>query len=140
MNNPIGAKAMEEQAIRDLNDVFARGFLTKNAKLRASIWTEDGTLVPPQGGFFQGLEAIEKDFEQEIPSVTDTSRMTFSNYRFRFITRDVVFVDADIVINNVMGPDGKLHAILPVSMVFTAVRRGGKWFIQDERAHFTAGS
>ncbi len=62
--------------------------------------------------------------------------MTFSNYRFRFITQDAAFVDADITINNVSGPDGKLHEVLPVSVVFTAVRQGGKWFIQDERAHF----
>ncbi len=64
--------------------------------------------------------------------------MTFSNYRFRFITKDAAFVDADIVINNVMGPDGKVKPVVPVSIVFTAVRQDGKWFIQDERAHFAA--
>jgi hypothetical protein len=64
--------------------------------------------------------------------------MTFSNYRIRFITKDVAFVDADITINNVMGADGKVHPVVPVSIVFTAVREDGKWFIQDERAHFVA--
>jgi len=129
----------DEKAIKALHDVFAEGFVKRDAKLRAGIWTKDGTVAPPTGGFFQGREAIEKDFEQEIASVTDTSKLTFSNYRFRFITRNVAFVDADITINNVLGPDGKLQAVVPVSIVFTAVRQAGKWFIQDERAHFTSG-
>lgn len=47
-------------------------------------------------------------------------------------------MDADITINNVMGPDGKVHAVVPVSIVFTAVPQNGKWFIRDERAHFAA--
>ena len=128
----------DEKAIKALNDVFAEGFVKRDAKLRASIWTKDGTVAPPTGGFFEGREAIEKDFAQEIPSVTDSSRMSFSNYRFRFITKDVAFVDADITINNVMGPDGKVHPVVPVSIVFSAVRQDGKWFIQDERAHFAA--
>jgi hypothetical protein len=44
-----------------------------------------------------------------------------------------------IVINNLKGPDGELHALLPISIVFTAIRQGDRWFIQDERAHFTVG-
>ena len=83
--------AADEQAIRALNEVFAEGFVKKDAKLRASIWTKDGTVAPPTGGFFQGRDAIEKDFQQETAAVTNSSRMTFSNYRFRFITRDCRF-------------------------------------------------
>ena len=128
----------DEQAIRALNDVFAKGFLSKNTRLRASVWTEDGTLVPPQGGFFHGREAIAKHFETEVASVTDTSKMTFSNYRFQFITQDFAFVDAHITINNVLGPDGNLRAVLPVTFVFMAVRRAGKWSIQDGRAHIAS--
>ena len=53
-----------------------------------------------------------------------------------FITPDVAFVDADITMNDVLGPDGKVHSVLPISAVFTAVRQGNTWFIQDERTHF----
>jgi hypothetical protein len=56
------------------------------------------------------------------------------NFRFRFITADAAFVDAEITLNNVMGLDGKLHTVLPIKVVFTSVRRGEKRFIEDERA------
>ena len=128
--------ARDEEEIRKLKDVFAEGFLKKNAKLRASIWTVDGTVVPPQGGFYRGRDAMEKHFETEAASVTNSSKMSFSNYRFRFITPDAAFVDADITLNDVLGPDGKMHAVMPLGLVFTAVRLGGAWFVQDERAYF----
>jgi hypothetical protein len=79
---------------------------------------------------------MEKHFETQVGSVTADSEMTFSNYRFRFITPDVAFVDVDIILNNVLGPDGKIHAVLPIGSAFTAVRQAGAWFVQDERAHF----
>ena len=119
-----------------MKDVFVAGFLKKDAKLRASIWTDDGTVAPPTGGFFEGRRAIESDFQEEVASVTDTSRMAFSNFRFRFLTRDIAFVDADLTINNVLDPHGTTARELHVSVVFSAVRRGGRWFVQDERAHF----
>jgi len=131
-------RQQDEQAICALKDIFVRGFLTRDAKLRASIWTEDGTLAPPTGGFFQGRAAIEKDFEQEIGAVTETSKMSCSNYRFRFITDAAAFVDADLTINDVRGSDGNLHDILHVKCIFLALKSGDKWFIQDERAHFHA--
>jgi hypothetical protein len=88
--------------------------------------------------FFQGRAALEKHFETEYTTVTESSTLTFTNYRFRFITRDVAFVDADLILNNVRGPDGQIQATLPIAVVFTALRREGAWFIQDERAHITA--
>lgn len=136
MINPKTDTAQDEQDIRKLKEVFATGFLEKNAKLRASIWTEDGSVAPPTGGLFQGRDAMEKHFETEAASVTDSSRMSFSNFRFRFITADAAFVDAEVTLNNTMGPDGKLHTVLPIKVVFTSVRRAGKWFIEDERAFF----
>jgi hypothetical protein len=79
---------------------------------------------------------MEKHFEQESASITDQTKASFANYRFRFITRHAAFVDANLTINNILGPDGKLIPVAKVSVVFNAVRSGGKWLIQDERAQF----
>jgi uncharacterized protein (TIGR02246 family) len=133
---PNADTAVDEQAIRALKELFARAFVNKDARLRASIWAEDGTVVPPQGGFFRGRTAMEKHFATEVSSVTSRSRMSFSNYRFRFITPDLAFVDADITLNDVLGPDGNLHDVLAIGVVFTSVRQAGAWFLQDERAYF----
>ena len=136
MAGSTSSMVQDEQEIRQLKDVFARGFLTKDAKLRASIWTEDGTVVPPQGGFFRGREAMAEHFKTEEASLTASSRMTFSDFRFRFINRDAAFVDAEITLNDVLGPDAQVHPVVPITVVFSAVRRNGNWFVQDERAFF----
>ena len=128
--------AEDERAIRALKDVFAAALLSKDAKRRASIWTEDGTVVPPQGGFYHGRDALEKHFKTEAPSVTPQSTAAFSNYRMRFLARDTAFVDVDLTLGKVFGPDGKVHDVVPLAIAFTAVRRGAAWFIQDERAFF----
>ena len=123
----------DESAIRSLKETFARAFLAKDARLRASTWAEDGTVTPPQGGLYRGREAMAKHFETEAASVTPTSRLVFSNYRFRFITPDVAFVEADLTLDDVVGPDGTVRAVL-LGVVFTAVRRDGAWLVLDERA------
>jgi uncharacterized protein (TIGR02246 family) len=132
--------AADERAIRALRDTFGKALLSRDAKLRASIWTEDGSVVPPQGGLFQGRAQMAKHFETEGASITRDSKVTFTDYRFRFINRDTAFVDAALELNNVFGPDGKVHPLIPITVTFTAVRQGGMWFIQDERAHFKAAA
>lgn len=106
--------------------------------MRASIWAVDGTVIPPEGGFLQGPGAMQMHFAGQASAITANSRMSFSNYRFRFITPDVAFVDVDITLSDVLGPDGTLHAVLPIVSAFTAVRIAGAWFVQDERAYFKA--
>lgn len=129
-------QSRSESDIKALNEVFAAGFLGRNAKLRASIWVEDGTLVPPTGGFFKGRVAIENDFETEVEAVTDTSSLEFSNYRFDFHGPDVAYVDTDLTIRNVKGPDGIVRSELPVAIFIVAVRKDGRWGVRVERAHF----
>jgi uncharacterized protein (TIGR02246 family) len=104
----------DEKAIRALNDVFIKGFLSRDPKLRASIWSEDGTLVPPQGGFCQGRVAVEKHFHSEGGSITPASKASFSNERIRFISPTAAFVDADLTVKNIQTPDGKILDPLPV--------------------------
>jgi uncharacterized protein (TIGR02246 family) len=134
-----GAKAdqkEDEAAIKALNDTFAAAFVAKDAKKRASIWAEDGTLVPPNAGYVKGRAAIEKHFELEAPEVTENTKAEFSNYRFSFVRPDLAFVDADLTVRNINGPDQKVHAVAAVKVVILAERRGNKWWIRDERAHF----
>jgi len=74
---------------------------------------------------------MEKHFETEATTVTSSYRMNFSNYRFRFVSPYAAFVDADITLNDVVGPDGKVQAVLPIGIVVTAVRQAGRWFVQE---------
>ena len=88
-------ETQDEAAVRALADTFANALVQKNAELRASIFAEDGTFVTPQGDFLQGRAAMVKDFGPEAQqAVNDSTQAAFTNYRVRFIKRDVAVVDA----------------------------------------------
>src|SRR5713101_7568245 len=100
--------ARDEGAVRGLGDAFANAFIQKNAELRASIFAEDGTFVTPQGDFLQGRVEMVEDFGPEGQLVNDSTQAAFSNYRVRFIKRDVAAVDALLTVRNVNGPNGTI--------------------------------
>jgi uncharacterized protein (TIGR02246 family) len=128
----------DEGAVRGLGDAFANAFIQKNAELRASTFAEDGTFVTPQGDFLQGRVEMVKDFGPEAQLVNDSTQAAFSNYRVRFIKRDVAVVDALLTVRNVNGPNATITPVIPVNFFYVAVRHGDKWLIQDGRAHFAA--
>jgi uncharacterized protein (TIGR02246 family) len=128
-----------EGAVRALGDTFANALIQKNAELRASIFAEDGTFVTPQGDFLQGRAAMVKDFGPEAQqAVNESTQAAFTNYRVRFIKRDVAVVDALLTVRNVNGPNGTIIPEVPVNFFFVAVRRADRWLIQDGRSHFAA--
>ena len=129
--------AQDEQAIKALNNIFAFAFVHKDAKLRASIYAEDATLLTPQGIFLVGRPAMVRDFGPEAQAlVTKNTKQSFSDYRFRFITPDLAFVDSVITVTNLRGPNGKLLDVAHISVTQMVTRQGDRWFIEDERAHF----
>jgi len=133
------SQAGDQTAVRALGDSFATAFLQKDAELRASLFAEDGTFVTPQGDFLQGRVAMVKDFGPEAQqAVNDRTQAAFSNYRVRFIKRDVAVVDALLTVRNVNGPNGTIIPVVPVNFFFVAVRHADRWLIQDGRAHFAA--
>ena len=130
-------EARDEAAVRALGDTFAKAFVQKNAELRASIFTEDGTFVTPQGDFLQGRVAMVKDFGPEAQrAVNGTTQAAFSNYRVRFIKPDVAVVDALLAVHNVNGPDGTIIPVIPINFFYVAVRHADRWLIEDGRAYF----
>ena len=129
-------QAQDEAAIKALNVTFAAAMVAKDSVKRASIWEQEGTLLPPNAGYVTGRLAIEKHFDTEAPEFTADSEASFSNYRFDFVTRNLAFVDADLTVRNILGPDQKLLAVASVKVVFLAERRQGKWWVRDERAHY----
>lgn len=127
----------DEEAIKALNEIFVLGLLSKDPKKRASIWLDDGTLLPPNAGFLKGRAEIEKHFALEGAEITAHSKADFSNYRFDFLTPELAFVDADLTLHNLLSPDQTPVKEVSVKVVFVAERRSGKWWIRDERAHFS---
>lgn len=126
----------DERAIRELLDAFAANLLSRDSQRRAALWSEDGTLVPPQGGFFRGHESLATHFATESASIRADSRASFSGHRFRFITADSAFVDAELTLTNVVGAQGGVVATVRVAVASSMVRRPAGWRILDQRAYF----
>jgi len=132
------SSARDEEAVRGLGDAFANAFIQKNAELRASLFTEKGTFVTPQGDFLQGRVAMVNEFGPEAQAVNASTQAAFSDYRVRFIKPDVAVVDALLTVRNINGPDATIVPAIPINFFYVAVRHGDKWLIQDGRAHFAA--
>src|SRR5258707_2383028 len=106
-----------------LGDTFAKAFVQKNAVLRASIFTEDGTFVTPRGDFLQGRVAMVKDFGPEAErAVNGNTQAAFSNYRVRFIKPDVAVADALPSRHKVNGPNGTINPPRSVKLFLLALR------------------
>jgi uncharacterized protein (TIGR02246 family) len=136
-NSASADQARDEAAVRALGDTFAKAFIEKNAELRASLFTENGTFVTPVGDFLQGRVAMVKDFGPEAQqAVNGNTQAAFSNYRVRFIKPDVAVVDALLTVHNVNGPDGTVIPVIPINFFYVAARHGDRWLIEDGRAHF----
>ena len=131
-------QTQDEVAVRALGGNFAKAFLQKDPEQRASLFTENGTFVTPQGDFLQGRVAMVKDFGTEAQAVTTSTQAAFSNYRIRFIKPDVAVADALLTVRNVNGPDGTNIPVIPINFFFVAVRHGDQWLIQDGREHSAA--
>ena len=129
-------QSRDEAAVRALGDTFAKAFVEKNAEVRASLFTENGTFVTPVGDFLQGRATMVKDFGSEAQAVNGSTQAAFSNYRVRFIKPDVAVVDAVLTLHNVNGPDGAVIPVIPVNFFYVAARHGDRWLIEDGRAHF----
>src|SRR5258707_2136825 len=116
-------QARDEAAVRALGDTFAETFVQKNAELRASIFTEDGTFMTPRGDFLQGRVAMVKDFGPEAEqAVNGNTQAAFSNYRVRFIKPDVAVDPALPFLPHVNGPDGTIIPLIPIKFFLVAVR------------------
>src|SRR5258705_1386903 len=130
-------QARDEAAVRALGDTFAKTFVQKNAELRASIFTEDGTFVTPRGDFLQGRVAMVKDFGPEAEqAVNGNTQAAFSNYRVRFIKPDVAVVDALLTLHNVNRSDGTILPLITINLFYVAVRHADRWLIEDRRSDF----
>jgi len=132
----IAGEAQDEAAVRALGDNFAKAFVQKTPEQRASLFSENGTFVTPQGDFMQGHVAMVKDFGTEAQAVNGSTQAAFSNYRIRFVKPDVAVADALLTLHNVTGPDGSIIPVIPVNFFYVASRHGNQWLIEDGRAHF----
>ena len=128
-----------EAAVRALGDDFAKGFVQKNAELRASLFTQDGTFVTPVGDFLQGRVAMVKDFgleaQQAVTATTQSGILQLSGPLHQSsMSRSLMRC---LRMHNVNGPDGTIIPVIPIKFFYVAARHGDQWLIEAMAARIS---
>jgi uncharacterized protein (TIGR02246 family) len=86
--------AQDEAAIRKVVDGLNVSFQKRDAKLRASLFTEDGVSINAFGVQREGRAAIEQFWKELFATGTfNQTELKITEMKVRFLTRDVAVVD-----------------------------------------------
>jgi hypothetical protein len=132
---PVQNLERSEHAIRDLKDVFENA--TEPGCKASSIAVDGGwNRRSPARGILHGTSGDRKSLRHRSTEHYAGLGSSCQRLSIRFITSDLAFVDTMLTLKNVHGADGRVQPTVAVVIAFTAIRRGDRWSIQDERAHF----
>ena len=124
--------AKDQAAIQAVFAKFGAAWKAGDAKARAALFAEDATIINPFGMVAVGREAIEARFMEENKTIAHGTTHSAKAGMIRF-SGDLAFVDAEITISGLMGPDGKPAPDLNLRGVFQFIRKAGAWMILDGR-------
>ncbi|PYV17744.1 MAG: hypothetical protein DMG21_07375 [Acidobacteria bacterium] len=126
------AQSKDEAAIRKVFADFAEAWAKDDAKSMASMWTEDGDLINPQGRVATGRAEVEKLFGDEHSTVFKASHISFTPGTIRLVKPDVAVFTTDYDVPDAHGPNGSpMDAKGTVTSVM--VKKGGKWMTFSAR-------
>src|SRR6266568_9567879 len=106
---PMGvakAQTKDEAAIRKVFADFAEAWAKDDAKSMASMWTEDGDIINPQGRKASGRAEVEKLFADEHSTIFKGSHISFSNGTVRFVRPGVAVFTTDYDVEGANAPEG----------------------------------
>jgi uncharacterized protein (TIGR02246 family) len=86
--------AKDEEAIKKVVDGINQSFERRDAKLRASLFTEDGVFINAFGVQREGRAAIEQFWKELFATGTfNQTEVKITEMKVRFLTPDVAVVD-----------------------------------------------
>lgn len=126
--------AKDEEAIKTTITALVDGWNKHDPKAMAATFADDATLMNPPGRIAKGKAEIEKLFTDDHTGGLKDSTMTMTPTMTRMVKPDVAVVDLDAEATGMKTPDGK-----PIPgkahVITTAVKKAGKWSLQDFRAY-----
>jgi uncharacterized protein (TIGR02246 family) len=141
---PAPASGAEDETplVRKQCESFVAAWNAHDAKAMAAIFTDDADMIDPMGVKHTGRADIEKAFASDHGSTGPMreSKLAVQKEPLRFVTPDVALTDADVVISDAYGPDGKKGPPLNVHVTSVWKKVGGKWLDFGCRAHVTSPS
>lgn len=130
-----GARAADEQPIKDRLDEFQSAWNKDDTTAMAAVWAEDGSLINPLGVYAQGRDAIAKVFDQEHTGRFKATKYATSDVKIQWVTPDVAVVDVTANISGAHKSDGSAAPDYPHHVTWVFVKKDGKWMAAAARPY-----
>lgn len=122
--------------VNELLKAFDAAWNSHNSKALSSLWLEDGDLITPWGRWIMGQGQIEKHFEQENTGPFGKSTLSQSVDAVRYLTPQLVAMDASLRINNILDPSGgSITSSLLQHAFYLLTNKENQWKILSARIY-----
>jgi uncharacterized protein (TIGR02246 family) len=129
-----GQQATVDPSLQKTLVAFTEAFNRFDAKAVASFFSDDGTLLTPEGRYGRGRAGVEKVFRDDAQKLLAGSTSTFTVKSARPVGNDCLLLDCDHEARGARLPDGTTGTLM-VHLVLLAQRRGESWKWLDARPY-----
>jgi uncharacterized protein (TIGR02246 family) len=124
----------KDPALDKLAADWAAAFGRADAKTLASLYTENGIRITPEGGKVIGRAAIEKEFATNFAGPWKGARIKINVGSTAPVGPDVAVNEGTYEVTGVTGPDGKPAPPIKGSYINTIVKKDGAWVLASNAA------
>ena len=126
--------ADDEKAIQAMLAVSGKGWMTKDAKLASSVYTEDAQWMNAFGIRKNGRAEIEGQLTWLFahPGEKNSKSSSFRDFSIKFLRPDVAVVHFYLELTGQMSDSGKEMPKRKIHTTRIAVKENGKWLIANE--------
>lgn len=125
----------DSAGINGFIDSFDAAWNSHNYQAMATLWKEDGDLITPWGRWMMSQGQIEKYFAQEAKGPFGKSTITQSIDSSRFVTPQIVFLDATMRVNGIVDAKGNIPPSLIQHASYLVTKIGNQWKIIAARIY-----
>jgi uncharacterized protein (TIGR02246 family) len=119
----------DAESILNLLSDLSKAWNMHDAKAFSMLFSEDADFTNVRGMSAHGRSEIEKFHEKPFTTWFKNSTLTITDKKIRFITADIMAVDAPWEMTGAQSPEGKDIPLRKGLLNFIMTRGDDKWFI-----------
>jgi len=128
------ATAQDEGAIRKATEDFFAAWNEGDIKSLVGHWTDDATILNPDGRLAHGKAELEGLFAGQHAAYPGTVEK-LASLSVRFLAADLAWVDVDMTVDHMRGPDGAEMPQVKFHLVGLVQKQGGQWRWSEGRPY-----
>lgn len=126
--------AQDEAAIRKATEDFFAAWNRGDIQDLVSHWTDDATILNPDGRLAHGKAEVEGLFAGQHAAYPGTIEKLVS-LTARFLAADLAWVDVDMTVDHMRGPDGAEMPQMKFHLVGLVRKQGSQWRWSEGRPY-----